>query len=380
MKLRAQDREPEGRRGGSGRPGQPEGGPRADTEGGGEARPYAGTDVAIRTRDLTKDFPAVRALDRLTLEVPRGSVFGFLGPNGAGKTTAIRLLLGLLRPTAGTAEVLGMDPATEGAGVRARCGVLLEHSGLIERLSARDNLEFHGRIWRLPRARRRARIRELLTNLGLWERREDRVGHWSRGMRQKLAIARALLHGPELVFLDEPTAGLDPVAAAALRQDLARLARQEGVTVFLSTHNLSEAERLCDAVGVIREGSLLAAGSPGDLRRVGKRPRVRVAGRGFTDNVLEHLRGRAEVADVRRENGHLLLGLCGPVEVAPLVSFLVRVGAQVEEVRRIDDSLEQTVLELIEGRRTAPRDSWLRRTAGARGGSGVSGSRRGVGT
>lgn len=203
-------------------------------------------------------------------------------------------------------------------------------------------------------------------------------------MRQKLAIARALLHGPELVFLDEPTAGLDPVAAAALRQDLARLARQEGVTVFLSTHNLSEAERLCDAVGVIRQGSLLAAGSPGDLRRVGKRPRVRVAGRGFTDNVLEHLRGRSEVADVRRENGHLLLGLRGPVEVAPLVSFLVRVGAQVEEVSKIDDSLEQTVLELIEGRRAAPRDSWLRGTArspaGARGGSGGSGSRRGLGT
>ena len=179
--------------------------------------------VAIRTEHLTCDFGAVRALDDVSLEVPAGIVFGFLGPNGSGKTTTIRLLLGLLEPTGGHAAVLGLDTHTQAAAVRARCGALLEHDGLYERLSAAENLDYYGRIWRIPGPVRAQRIRELLDHVGLWERRADRVGTWSRGMKQKLAVARALLHQPEVVFLDEPTASLDPVAAAALREDLARL-------------------------------------------------------------------------------------------------------------------------------------------------------------
>jgi len=218
------------------------------------------TETAIHTENLTRDFSTVRAVDRLSLEVPTGTTFGFLGPNGAGKTTAIRLLLGLLEPTAGWAEVLGFDTRTQADEIRARTGALLEHHGLYGRLSAEDNLEFYGRVWRLPRVERQARTRELLTHLGLWERRKEKVGTWSRGMKQKLALARALLHRPSLIFLDEPTAGLDPIAAAAVREDLAALAAREGVTVFLTTHNLSEAEKLCHQVGVIRQGKLLAVG------------------------------------------------------------------------------------------------------------------------
>ncbi|HEX6047944.1 MAG TPA: ABC transporter ATP-binding protein, partial [Gemmatimonadaceae bacterium] len=183
-------------------------------------------DFAIRADGLTRDFGAVRALDSLTLDVPKGVVFGFLGPNGAGKTTAIRAFLGLIDPTAGRAEVLGFDTKRDGTAIRTRCGALLEHPGLYERLSAADNLEFYARAWHTPRRERRERIRELLTRFGLWDRRDDMVGTWSRGMKQKLGVARAVLHRPALVFLDEPTSGHDPVATAGLREDLAALAAQ----------------------------------------------------------------------------------------------------------------------------------------------------------
>jgi len=307
--------------------------------------------AAIRTENLTRNFGPIRAVDGLSLEVPAGTIFGFLGPNGAGKTTTIRLLLGLLEPTAGRAEVLGFDTRTQADEIRARTGALLEHHGLYERLSAEDNLEFYGRVWRLSRTERQARIRELLTHLGLWERRKERVATWSRGMKQKLALARALLHRPSLIFLDEPTAGLDPVAAAAVRDDLAALVAREGVTVFLTTHNLAEAEKLCHQVGVIREGRLLAVGRPDELRSRAKAPRVRVVGRGFTDEVLALLRARPEVVEVAREDGILALTLREGTDTAPLITAMVNAGAQVEEVRRDEASLEKVFLTLMEEER-----------------------------
>jgi ABC-2 type transport system ATP-binding protein len=177
----------------------------------------------------------------------------------------IRMLLGLIEPSAGFAEVLGYDTRFQAQAIRERAGALLEHSGLYERLSAQDNLEFYGRIARMPRGRRRARVRELLDGLELWDRRHETVGEWSRGMKQRLAIARALLHRPELVFLDEPTAGLDPIAAKSLREDLARLARANDVTLFITTHNLDEAAKLCTLVGILRAGRLIAVGSPAEV-------------------------------------------------------------------------------------------------------------------
>lgn len=306
------------------------------------------TDCAIRTENLTRDFGTVRAVDRLALEVPKGMIFGFLGPNGAGKTTTIRLLLGLLEPSQGRAQVLDFDTQEQADEIRARTGALLEHPGLYERLSAEDNLEFYGRIWHLSRPERRARIQELLTHLGLWERRKETVGTWSRGMKQKLAVARALLHRPSLIFLDEPTAGLDPIAAAALREDLATLAAREGVTVFLTTHNLAEAEKLCQRVGVLRRGQLLAVGSPDELRAKQGAPRVEILGRGFSENVLALLRARSEVVGVERQGNRLLIELRGAVDTAPLVGLVVGSGAQVEEVRRGNANLEEVFLTLME--------------------------------
>ena len=307
----------------------------------------SGQDLIIRAERLSRHFGGVRAVDGLTLAVPRGTVFGFLGPNGSGKTTTIRLLLGLLEPTSGQATVLGFDTIREGAEIRQRVGALLEHHGLYERLSAADNLEFHARVWQLPAGERRARVRELLTSLGLWERRTEIVGKWSRGMKQKLAVARALLHRPSLVFLDEPTAGLDPVAAAALRDDLASLAATEGTTVFLTTHNLAEAEKLCSQVGVIREGRLLAAGTPDELRLRRGGPRLEIVGQGFDGEVVASLRTLQSVASAAIENGRLVVDLRGDASAAPIVAALAGAGVQIEEVRKGAASLEEAFLSLV---------------------------------
>jgi ABC-2 type transport system ATP-binding protein len=309
------------------------------------------THTAIRVENLGRDFGPIRAVDGLSLEVPAGIIFGFLGPNGAGKTTTIRLLLGLLEPTAGRVEVLGFDTQTEADQVRSRTGALLEHSGIYEQLSAEDNLEFYGRAWCMTATERQARIKELLTQMGLWERRNDRAAKWSRGMKQKLALARALLHRPSLVLLDEPTAGLDVPSAAAVRDDLVALAAREGVTVFLTTHNMAEAEKLCSRVAVIRQGKLVTLGHPDALRaRVGG-PRLEIVGRGFSEEALALLRARPEVVAVDAHNGRLALDLRQETEAAPLVSLLVSAGAQVEEVRRGKASLEEVFLTLMQEER-----------------------------
>jgi ABC-2 type transport system ATP-binding protein len=310
------------------------------------------THKAIRIEELCREFDTdtgpIRAVDHLSLEVPAGIVFGFLGPNGAGKTTTIRLLLGLLEPTSGRAEVLGLDTRTQAEQVRTCSGALLEHTGLYEQLSAEDNLEFYGRVWRLPAAERQARIKELLGHMGLWERRRDPVGKWSRGMKQKLALARTLLHRPPLVLLDEPTAGLDVQAAVEVRDDLVRLAAREGVTVFLTTHNMTEAEKLCSQVAVIRQGSLVALGHPDELRARAGGPRVEIVGRGFDEQALALLRARPEIAAVDAQNGRLAIDLRHEAATAPLVGLLVGAGAEVEEVRRGKASLEEVFLTLME--------------------------------
>jgi ABC-2 type transport system ATP-binding protein len=304
-------------------------------------------EVAIRTEKLTRDFGPVRALEDLSLEIPTGIVFGFLGPNGSGKTTTIRLLLGLLEPTRGRAAVLGFDTQTKADEIRSRCGALLEHVGLYERLSAADNLELYGRIWHLSAAERHARAKDLLVHLGLWERREEKVANWSRGMKQKLAVARSLLHRPALIFLDEPTAGLDPMAAAALREELSSLAAREGVTVFLTTHILPEAEKLCAQVGVIREGKLLAVGRPDELRAKTGGHQAVITGRGFSEQVQARLLEQPDVVAVTLRDDQLSIDLKQEIEIASLVNLLVGAGVQVEEVRKGKASLEEVFLALM---------------------------------
>ncbi|HVX28917.1 MAG TPA: ABC transporter ATP-binding protein [Nitrolancea sp.] len=305
-------------------------------------------DYAIQTDGLSRSFGAVQAVEDVSLRIPAGTIFGFLGPNGSGKTTTIRLLLGLLEPSRGSATVLGFDSRSQSSDIRQRTGALLEHPGLYERLSAQENLEFYARVWELSPGERDSRVKELLTHMGLWERRTDQVGNWSRGMKQKLAVARAMLHRPSLIFLDEPTAGLDPVASAALRDDLSSLVAREGVTVFLTTHNLPEAESICNLVGVIRQGHLLTVDSPQHLRSHGGEQKVEISGNGFSPAILEELRLRPEVAEVKANNGTLTLALRDERPVAPLVRLLVEEGCDIEEVRKGAASLEQAFLALME--------------------------------
>jgi ABC-2 type transport system ATP-binding protein len=218
----------------------------------------------IRTAGLSIHFGEIVAVDGLSLEVGAGEVFGLLGHNGAGKTTTVRLLNGVLAPRAGEMSVLGLSPTRDGPALRRRTGVLTEVPSVDDRLTALENLTFYGRFHSIPGRELPRRVNELLEEFGLAERAKDRVGTYSKGMRQRLALARSLLHDPELLFLDEPTSGLDPVAARHVHALIGRL-RERARTIVLCTHNLLEAERLCDRVAVLRAGRVLAVGTPAEL-------------------------------------------------------------------------------------------------------------------
>jgi ABC-2 type transport system ATP-binding protein len=308
------------------------------------------TDYAIETEHLSRSFQTLIAVNDLSLSVPAGTLFGFLGANGAGKTTTIHLLLGLLAPTSGNARVLGFDIKNNADAIRARTGTLLEFNGLYERMNAEDNLDFYARIYRMPHQERQARIKELLTHMNLWDRRHDLVGSWSRGMKQKLAVARTLLHHPALVFLDEPTAGLDPLASMQLNDDLVNLTQQEGTTVFLNTHNLADAQKYCDQVGVIREGKLMAQGNPDELRLQVSGPQVDIFGTGFSSQLLTLLYARPGVLDIVYHHNHLKIKLEHSDDVNDLVALITQNGGVIEEVRRGYGSLEEAFASLMEAK------------------------------
>ena len=312
-------------------------------------------ELAVRTNRLTRTFGPICAVSDLNLEVPAGALFGLIGPNGAGKSTVIRLLLGLLKPSSGHASVLGFDTVSEGDQIRAHAGALLESCALYDRLSAQDNLDFFGRIWHMSAPDRRARSRELLSRLSLWERRAEPVHAWSRDLRQRLCIARAIFHRPAIVFMDEPTSGLDPLAATAVHHDLADLAAAEGITVLLTTNDLAQAEALCTQVAVMHHGSLLAAGSMADICALGAQPRLEIVGRGFTDEVVALLSRRPEVASISRLDNGLALDLNGNVDTAPLVSLLVESSADVEEVKRNHMTLQSAFMALVQQSRHVER-------------------------
>lgn len=215
---------------------------------------------AIVAQGLGRNFDGRWAVEGLTFTVARGGVFGLLGPNGAGKTTTVRLLSGQLQPSAGEVRVLGLDPVRESVELRRRVGVVFQDAGHYERLSVGANLAFFARLHGAPRAR----VERLLDEVGLAERAGEPVSRLSRGLKQRLALARALVGGPDLLFLDEPTAGLDPVAARQVRLRIEQFCR-EGGTVFLTTHDLEEAHQICRTVGLLNRGRLVALGPPDEL-------------------------------------------------------------------------------------------------------------------
>ncbi len=299
---------------------------------------------AITMQDLSKRFGSVQAVDRLSLTIEQGEVFGMLGPNGAGKTTTVRMLSALIEPTAGAATVAGYDVREQAQQVRSRIGILTESPGLYDQLSAERNLGFFAEMYDVEDIP--AKVEQYLRLLGLWDRRHEAVGGFSKGMRQKLAIARALLHEPEILFLDEPTAGLDPEASRLIREFIQDL-RKEGRTIVMCTHNLDEADRLCDRVAVLR-GHLLALDTPDALRRKLYGRSVVFHLRETTSAYADLVRSLEYVHGVQAVDNKLVLRLDDPEAQNPLViRKLVDAGADIQFVGEIRQRLEEVYLQLV---------------------------------
>ncbi len=220
----------------------------------------------IRVQNLVKNFGDFSAVCDISFEVQRGEIFAFLGPNGAGKTTTIKMLTTLLRPTSGTVWIDGLNPATHQNEVRRRFGIVFQDPSLDEELTAYENMDFHGALYNVPRKLRPGRIERLLRLFDLWDRRADLVKQFSGGMRRRLEIARGLLHTPKILFLDEPTLGLDPQTRNQLWSHVRKLNDEEGITLFLTTHYMEEAERVAHRIAIMDHGRIVAQGSPNDLK------------------------------------------------------------------------------------------------------------------
>lgn len=298
----------------------------------------------ITANGLTKAFDGHVAVQDLSLEIAAGEVFGFLGPNGAGKTTTVRLLTTLIGPTAGTAQVAGYRLGEDDREIRRRVGILTEAPGLYERLSAERNLRIYAELYEVEDVT--GQVERYLRMLGLWERRHDGAGTFSKGMKQKLAIARALLHEPKVLFLDEPTAGLDPEAAKLVRDFIDEL-RQQGRTIFLCTHNLDEAERLCDRIAVFNT-RMRVVDTPGGLRRrlYGRQVVFHLATE--SEPFVQELQRFAFLKEVRAVDNKLVVALDEPEQRNPeLIRHLVDCGAEIQFVGELRHSLEDVYLQLV---------------------------------
>ena len=307
----------------------------------------------IQISSLSRRFGEKNAVDHLTLDVQAGEIFGFLGHNGAGKTTTVRLLNGVLEPTSGEACVLGLSPQADGPAVRAQTGVLTETPSLDERLTARDNLSFYADLYNVPRLEVPGRVNSLLTEFELADRADEKVGGYSKGMKQRLALARALLHRPQVLFLDEPTAALDPVATRHVHTLVENLARREGCTVFLCTHNLVEAQKLCDRVAVMEHGRMVALGTPSELtRRYVKRLDVDLEVDLIQiDLALQTLQELPQlvVSSPKREKELLTMTLAGREAIPELLSILMQKGLRVYRIAPQEANLEEVYFTLNGG-------------------------------
>jgi ABC-2 type transport system ATP-binding protein len=300
--------------------------------------------AVIEVKNLTKKFGDITAVDNLSFEVDEGEVLGFLGPNGAGKTTTIRLLAGIISPTSGNAIVAGFRMPEEIEDLHEVVGLLTENPGFYERFSALRNLEYFAGFY--TNIDMKARSERTLKIMGLWERRNDRVGTYSKGMKHRLALARALLHEPKVLFLDEPTAGLDPEAAQEVRGLVERLSR-EGRTIFLSTHNLTEAEQLCHRIAVIRT-HLLTLDTSANLRNRFFRREIIIKLQELTETVVRAVKRLPFVQEMQTADNQLVMELIEPEYNRPeLVKVVVDAGGRIMEVFENKQPLEEIYLKLI---------------------------------
>ncbi|NLE09034.1 MAG: ABC transporter ATP-binding protein [Dehalococcoidales bacterium] len=297
-----------------------------------------GINKRLGKRDILKD---------ISFSVSRGDIFGYLGPNGAGKTTTMRIVLGLLKPGSGKALVNGKDLSRD-TDARNRAGVLLDRDGLYDRISARDNLEYYARLYGV--SDRRRKIDDMLAFAGLTERKNDRVGNFSKGMKRKLGLARALIHDPEVLFLDEPTAGLDPEAQKMVRDLLLSLSGERNMTIFLNSHDLDEVQRICSKVAIVQDGRIRAFDTVENLRGAPEEMSVRIV---LTDSShaekARDLLSRCDFASFRSRDDAVTLtaGLARGKKPSDVLSFLVGKGVSVEEITATRQSLEDIYIGIM---------------------------------
>jgi ABC-2 type transport system ATP-binding protein len=298
---------------------------------------------------LTKKFGEITAIQDFTVEIPDGRIFGLLGPNGAGKTTTMRMLSCLIQPTTGKAFIdsYKIGDKDDAKKIRGMIGLLPEVPGLYETLGAYKNLDYYAQFYGIPKTQREHSIQETLTNLGLWDRRNEPVGGFSKGMKQKIAIARALIHNPKYIFLDEPTASLDPAAAKMVREYILEL-KSQGNTILINTHNLSEAERICDTVAVVKNRTV-KVGNPKELARGLFARTISITLQMIPPTLVKDISSLGYVSQARVIGNTLVLNVKNPEEDNPLViSWLSKQGLRVQFVTEEEHSLEDVYLKLIE--------------------------------
>ena len=301
----------------------------------------------ITLQNLTKKFGEVTAVEGLTFQVEEGEVFGFLGPNGAGKTTTMRMLCCLISKTFGEAMIgnYQIGKVADSLQIRKMIGLVPDNVGLYDDLTAFENLDFYGKLYEYPEKARKENIERFLKMLGIWDRRFDRVGSFSKGMKQKLALARALVHEPEILFMDEPTANLDPESAKTVRDFIIEIKKQ-GRTIFLNTHNLDEAQRICDRIGIIKT-KLLTIGTPEQLRESLSQPRTEITLAKVTETLLSALRklipNKIEVSKKK-----LIIDVTDPDKENPaIITSITSAGGQIREVTQIVPTLEDVYLQIV---------------------------------
>lgn len=303
----------------------------------------------IDAENLTKKFGGVTAVDSVTFHVNEGEVFGFLGPNGAGKTTTVRMLCCLISKTSGEARIDGYEIGNESNSLKIRSiiGYLPDNVGLYEELSAYKNLDFYAKLYERTEQQRKESIERFLRMLGLWEKRDSPVGAFSKGMKQKIAIARALVHEPKILFLDEPTVNLDPEAARTVRDFILDL-KKEKKTIFLNTHNLDEAQRICDKIGILKT-RLLTAGTPEQLRELFWSNKTIIQLEKVSDLIAEAVKKRTS-RNVLIDDNRLIIDVAsGEKENPKFIEAIVLAGGRIQYVTELNPSLEDTYLKIIRG-------------------------------
>ena len=300
----------------------------------------------ITVENLTKKFETVTAVENISFNINESEIFGFLGPNGAGKTTTIRMLSTLISQTSGKITIDNRSPESDGEYIRSIIGLLTESPGMYEKISAYDNLEYYSSFYNIPGTKRKDNIERYLKMFDLWDRKDDLVGTYSKGMKQKLALSRALIHEPKILFLDEPTAGLDPESAHMVRNFIESL-KKEKTTVFLCTHNLEEASNLSDRVCIIKR-KIIRIATLSELQSGDKNKRVEII---FTENASKYIKLLEEIdkiKDIQADNNRAILVIEEPEVSNPLIiKKLVGNGAEILYFNEIKATLEEIYLDLI---------------------------------